>query len=229
MEALLDATVRTTIGKNEARRTRREGKVPAIVYGASSEGASRDAVSIAVEPKALLKILHSEAGANTLISLKLDGVDTKVLVKDFQLDPGHAPGAARRLLPRGDGPDDRGHDARSSSRASRGREAPGRHPRVRPPRDPDRVPPERHPGARRRRRDRADGRPGHPPARRRDEPEVAAADRRRHDAGARHPREGGGVGSRRVAATRWQRRPSPKSSRRARRKRPRQPRDDKKK
>src|SRR6476661_9488254 len=87
MEALLDATVRTTIGKNEARRTRREGKVPATVYGASSAGASRDAVSISVEPKALLKILHSEAGANTLISLKLDGVDAKVLVKDFQLDP----------------------------------------------------------------------------------------------------------------------------------------------
>lgn len=87
MEALLEATVRTTIGKNEARRTRREGKVPAVVYGAASEGASRDAVSIAVEPKALLKILHSEAGANTLISLKLDGADTKVLVKAFQLDP----------------------------------------------------------------------------------------------------------------------------------------------
>ena len=87
MEALLDATVRTRFGKNEARRTRQAGTVPAVVYGAASEGASRDAVSIAVEPKALLKILHSEAGANTLISLKLDGVDTKVLVKDFQLDP----------------------------------------------------------------------------------------------------------------------------------------------
>jgi large subunit ribosomal protein L25 len=87
MEALLDATVRTTIGKNEARRTRREGKVPAVVYGAASEGGSRDALSIAVDPKALLRILHSEAGANTLISLKLDGTDTKVLVKDFQLDP----------------------------------------------------------------------------------------------------------------------------------------------
>ncbi|MFN8065775.1 MAG: 50S ribosomal protein L25 [Vicinamibacterales bacterium] len=87
MEALLEATVRTTIGKNEARRTRREGKVPAVVYGAASEGGSRDAVSIAVDPRVLLRILHSEAGANTLISLKLDGVDTKVLVKDFQLDP----------------------------------------------------------------------------------------------------------------------------------------------
>ena len=87
MEALLDATVRTTIGKNEARRTRRAGKVPATVYGAASEGASREAVSISVEPKALLKILHSDAGANTLISLKLEDADTKVLVKDFQLDP----------------------------------------------------------------------------------------------------------------------------------------------
>jgi large subunit ribosomal protein L25 len=39
-------------------------------------------------PKALLKILHSEAGQNTLISMKLAGAgDTRVLVKDFQLDP----------------------------------------------------------------------------------------------------------------------------------------------
>jgi large subunit ribosomal protein L25 len=81
MEVLLEATVRETIGKNEARRTRREGKVPAVVYGAG------DATPISVDPKALLKILHSEAGANTLISLKLAGVDSKVLVKDFQLDP----------------------------------------------------------------------------------------------------------------------------------------------
>ena len=81
MEALLEATVRDTIGKNEARRTRREGRVPAVIYGAG------DTTSIAVDPKALLKILHSEAGANTLISLKLGGQDAKVLVKDFQLDP----------------------------------------------------------------------------------------------------------------------------------------------
>lgn len=87
MEAVLDATVRETIGKNAARRTRREGRVPAVVYGAASAGGNRDATSVAVDPKALLRILHSEAGANTLISLKLDGVDTKVLVKDFQLDP----------------------------------------------------------------------------------------------------------------------------------------------
>ncbi len=84
METILEATTRETFGKNEARRTRREGKVPGILYG----GDGREATAIAVAPKALLKILHSESGQNTLISLKLAGAgDTRVLVKDFQLDP----------------------------------------------------------------------------------------------------------------------------------------------
>jgi len=86
MEAVLEATARDSFGKNEARRTRRDGKVPAVIYGGSAEG-GHAATPIAVEPKALLKILHSESGANTLISLKLAGGDTKVLVKEFQLDP----------------------------------------------------------------------------------------------------------------------------------------------
>jgi large subunit ribosomal protein L25 len=88
MEATLEATARETIGKNEARRTRREGLVPGVLYGAASEGSSREATPITVNPKALLKILHSESGANTLISLKLAGKgDARVLVKEFQLDP----------------------------------------------------------------------------------------------------------------------------------------------
>jgi large subunit ribosomal protein L25 len=83
MEATLEAVGRDTFGKNEARRTRRAGKVPAVLYG---EG--KDATAIAVEPKALLKILHSESGANTLIALKVaGGSPTRVLVKDYQLDP----------------------------------------------------------------------------------------------------------------------------------------------
>jgi large subunit ribosomal protein L25 len=88
MEAVLEATARDSFGKNEARRTRRDGKVPAVVYGGSTAGSNPTATPIAVEPKALLRILHSESGANTLISLKLAGAgDTKVLVKQFQLDP----------------------------------------------------------------------------------------------------------------------------------------------
>src|SRR5437588_1947519 len=88
MEALLEATARDSFGKNEARRTRRDGRVPAVVYGAATEGGSRDATAIAVDPRALLKILHSESGANTLIALKLGGsADARVLIKEYQLDP----------------------------------------------------------------------------------------------------------------------------------------------
>jgi len=88
MEAVLEASSRDSFGKNEARRTRREGRVPAVLYGAAGDGASKEATPIAVDPKALLKILHSESGANTLISLKLAGKsDTRVLVKEYQLDP----------------------------------------------------------------------------------------------------------------------------------------------
>ena len=84
MEATLEANARDTFGKNEARRTRRGGHVPGVLYG----GEDKTATPIAVDPKALLKILHSESGANTLISLKLAGAgDMRVLVKEFQLDP----------------------------------------------------------------------------------------------------------------------------------------------
>ena len=87
MEATLEVTTRDTFGKNEARRTRRNGRVPALVYGAG-EGPKREATAISVDPKALLKILHSESGANTLIALKMPGTaETRVLVKDYQLDP----------------------------------------------------------------------------------------------------------------------------------------------
>jgi large subunit ribosomal protein L25 len=83
MEAILEALTRSDFGKNEARRIRRDGRVPGVLYG---EG--KNATPISVEPRALLRILHSESGANTLISLKLAGTgDARVLVKDFQLDP----------------------------------------------------------------------------------------------------------------------------------------------
>lgn len=83
MEAVLEATKRETRGKNEARRVRAAGQIPAIVYGDKS-----DAASISVDPKTLLRILHSDSGLNTLISLKFAGEgDTRVLVRDFQVDP----------------------------------------------------------------------------------------------------------------------------------------------
>ena len=87
MDATLQAEKRESRGKNEARRLRAAGRIPAVVYGAEKG----KAVEISVDPKVLSRILHSQSGANTLISLQgLDGGDTRVLVKDFQLDPiGH--------------------------------------------------------------------------------------------------------------------------------------------
>ena len=84
MEATLAAVTRSGRGKNEARRLRSSGSLPAVVYG----GESKQGISVSVDPKALLHILHSESGVNTLISLSVDdGAVNQVLVKEFQLDP----------------------------------------------------------------------------------------------------------------------------------------------
>src|SRR5215208_3210833 len=85
MDATLKAEKRDGRGKNEARRLRASGRIPAVVYGAENG----KAVEIAVDPKNLLRILHSESGVNTLIGLELDGGATRVLVKEYQLDPIH--------------------------------------------------------------------------------------------------------------------------------------------
>jgi large subunit ribosomal protein L25 len=84
MDATLQAEKREGRGKNEARRLRASGRIPAVVYGAGKN----TAVEIAVDPKVLMRILHSDSGVNTLIGL--EGVELgggKVLVKEYQLDP----------------------------------------------------------------------------------------------------------------------------------------------
>src|SRR5258707_8434455 len=84
MEATLHVETRDGRGKNEARRLRASGRTPAVVYGTEKNKATE----IAVDPKMLLRILHSESGVNTLIGLQ--GADLKggkVLVKEYQLDP----------------------------------------------------------------------------------------------------------------------------------------------
>ena len=83
MEAVLDAVERTNRGKNEARRLRASGKIPAVVYGGKDGGKA-----IAVDPKVLARILRTGQGANTLIALNVPGAgDARVLVREYQLDP----------------------------------------------------------------------------------------------------------------------------------------------
>jgi large subunit ribosomal protein L25 len=87
MEATLEAVKRDGRGKNEANRLRAAGRIPAVVYGARSEGKPPEGVAVAVDPRAVLRILRSDSGANTLINLKVDGRESRVMVKEYQIDP----------------------------------------------------------------------------------------------------------------------------------------------
>lgn len=88
MDATLEAVKRSTRGKNEARRLRAGGQIPAVIYGAQKQGDAPAPVPVSVDPKPLLRILHSDSGLNTLITLKVGGEsDARVLVKEFLLDP----------------------------------------------------------------------------------------------------------------------------------------------
>jgi large subunit ribosomal protein L25 len=83
MEVTLQAVKRGDKGKNEARRHRAAGRLPAIVYGTGNQP-----IPVTVEPKSLSRILHSDSGANTLITLRVEGEsEARVLVKEYQLDP----------------------------------------------------------------------------------------------------------------------------------------------
>jgi large subunit ribosomal protein L25 len=84
MDSTLTAVRRSTIGKNEAVRLKQSGKIPAVLYG----GDSKTGESVSVDPKELGKILHSQSGLNSIISLAIDGApETRVLVKEYQIDP----------------------------------------------------------------------------------------------------------------------------------------------
>ena len=87
MDAVLEVVKRQGRGKNEARRLRVTGRIPAVLYGAQKAGKAPAGVPVAADPKDVLRILHSESGANTLITLKLDGAESQVMVKEYQLDP----------------------------------------------------------------------------------------------------------------------------------------------
>jgi large subunit ribosomal protein L25 len=93
MEARLEAVKRDTFGKNEARRLRARGHIPAVLYGGAVVDGRPQATPIAVDPKVLMGILRGESGVNTLIGLKVGSEDVKVLMREYQVDP-----LTRRLL-----------------------------------------------------------------------------------------------------------------------------------
>ena len=82
-EIVVDAEVRSSRGKNEARRTRKAGNIPAVLYGAY-----QDPVPVAVSPREIQRITRSTTGYNTIFTLAIAGGEsTPVMVVDQQVDP----------------------------------------------------------------------------------------------------------------------------------------------
>ena len=82
-EISISAKARDERGKNAARRIRREGLIPAVVYGGKG-----DTLAVAVDPKSLQKVLRSESGRNTILKLDIGGKGaTNAILKSWQVDP----------------------------------------------------------------------------------------------------------------------------------------------
>jgi large subunit ribosomal protein L25 len=82
-EITITAELRDSRGKNEARRLRAGGKIPAVVYGARQES-----VAVAVSPKDVNRILRSKSGHNTIFNIDIqDRENTPVMIVDWQKDP----------------------------------------------------------------------------------------------------------------------------------------------
>jgi large subunit ribosomal protein L25 len=79
---IVEGAPRATRGKNEARRLRVSGKVPATLYGGRGE-----VLALSVNTKQVTAILRSESGHNTLFQVDLGGKQEPAIVKDWQVDP----------------------------------------------------------------------------------------------------------------------------------------------
>ena len=80
---VLEAQPREAGTKNHARRVRREGKIPAVVYGASQA-----ALPVSVDPRHVLRILRSDTGHNTIFDLAVTGGErAKAMIVDWQYEP----------------------------------------------------------------------------------------------------------------------------------------------
>ncbi|MDG2427406.1 MAG: 50S ribosomal protein L25 [Acidimicrobiales bacterium] len=81
-EILLSAETTRITGTRASRRLRREGRVPAVIYGLS-----QDPVSIDVDWPELRRVLTTDAGVNAVIHLEFGGEKQMSIVKDIQRHP----------------------------------------------------------------------------------------------------------------------------------------------
>src|SRR6202047_1211183 len=81
-QIIVEGAPRSDRGKNEARRLRQTGKVPAVLYGGKGE-----AIALALNTKQIGAILRSATGHNTLFQVDLAGKHEPAILKDWQVDP----------------------------------------------------------------------------------------------------------------------------------------------
>ena len=81
----VEAQPREEFGKNAARRMRRAGRIPGVVYGGGGP-----VIPVTVDPDGIRRILHSESGHNTIFTLEVHGkAPARAMVRDWQSEPVH--------------------------------------------------------------------------------------------------------------------------------------------
>ena len=79
----VEAEPREDFGKNAARRTRRSGRIPGVVYGGGGP-----VIPVYVDPVGIREILHSESGHNSIFTLEVRGkAPARAMIRDWQSEP----------------------------------------------------------------------------------------------------------------------------------------------
>jgi large subunit ribosomal protein L25 len=82
MSLTIKCEKREVFGKNASRRLRREGKVPAVLYGGDEPS-----MHLAIQKKDIFGILRSESGENTIFKASFDSESRDTMIKELQTDP----------------------------------------------------------------------------------------------------------------------------------------------
>jgi len=80
----MEAEPRTDVGKGPNRRLRASGRIPGVLYGGQKE-----TVALSLDPKAIVGIIRSHGGVNTIFELGVKGAKGKenVMIREYQLEP----------------------------------------------------------------------------------------------------------------------------------------------
>jgi len=81
---VVNAIARSDEGKGASRRLRREGLVPAVVYGGDKR---KKPAALSIQNKELVKLTENQAFFSSLLTLTVDGKEEQVIIKDLQRHP----------------------------------------------------------------------------------------------------------------------------------------------